>query len=270
MSVVKAPAWLEDSVKFVTYTSVLFGAIATGIAYLFGKDKGLLTVLFSALFIAAIVVYRILSRATAKWTETIGILEGPQTTMPNAEKKKELAAELRKSRRNVLILSSCSVASVITLAGVLAYEHWPQRDLTRRPEKLPYVTCKLINPADHQDVFQQWPFLEPVKVQLLREVKGRPTGVLFAVTEEMSHPTPAFVAGMTIANAKYDVVYYAFLKSMEDRLKALQVDYPGDGRVKVHVPGMAVGDSLLFFGRVSSVENKLPQDLSDELKLSIE
>ena len=163
-----------------------------------------------------------------------------------------------------------SVVTTLGLGALFGYEHWPQKDFTRKPEKITYVNCKVINPADNQDLFQKWPFLEPVKVQLLREVKGQPTGVLYADTEEATHTMPAFVARMIIANAKYDVVFYAFKKSKDDRLLALQVDYPGDGRVMVHIPGMASGDSLLFFGRVTSADGKLPQSLSEDLKLSID
>ena len=103
MNLFKSPTWLEDSVKFVTYSSLLCGAVASGIAYLFGKEKGLLTLSLSGLFIFAVVIFRILSHSTRKWTEVIRVLEGLQSEIPNSEGRKSLARELRTTDRNILI-----------------------------------------------------------------------------------------------------------------------------------------------------------------------
>lgn len=247
--------------------SVLGLILSVVVYFLFGIEKAILVILACAIFVISIFLYRGLSAATKLWEEIEERVDEAAAKLPATDKKKDIAIKFKNTNYRIKILIVI-LLSVVAGLGIYTTRHWViDKFYHRRPSTLDYSYCDIINPADRQDLFTKWPFLEPLKVRILEEASGGATGVLYATTQPLSHAAPAFDATMKVAQASCEVVIYAFLKSSEEKILPLQVDYPGDGLVVIHVPPSHEGDSLVYFGRITG--KKLPTKIQEELKLNV-
>lgn len=262
----------SEWLRFVLGLAAALCAVAT--LFVGGDQARLLGWLAAALVLAVCVLISVVLKVTAATRTAESLLTAG--TRANAESRRGVATDLKKSRRATLFITG--VLAVV--AGVsLVFLFWRpiyHRLYTDFPDKVRFATIDYFDPTRDQAELRNSQFLKAVVTALKDEAsaEGRKTRILLGETTELAHPTPAFKAVLSTAGHPYEITGYAFRRfQRDDRMlyEALTVGYQQTGCITLEIPASENGDAFFFVGRISLLKSDIdfPSDLHELFEMTV-
>jgi len=255
----QVPGWLKSLYDWTKIVGLFVGAVSFLLAFLFGRDKGLIIAsLIAALAIVFFLVILVVKNAFAAVGEAgKAVSDYDKWTL---EKRAEVLRGMNKSKTVVIFWTILFAVTTVVATSLLFFPSVYNRLYTKTPEKISFGAIAYFD-ANQQGLVKDSPMIEAILTSMKDDARASNTDakIIIGTTHPFEHPAPPFRFRIVIKDDHFQLTTYAFLSRGERQNTAYQSafpDYTEKNAVILSVPASESGDKVFFIGRLSHAPGK--------------